>query len=126
MPGFHPAVGSFRVRIFGEAFERELIASIAPEGEGSVVRFRLRLMPMMPLVLGITTLVAIWPGVWLTDSMLKAYYPPAQDWWPTWAWYLPLTVLPLPWAARSMWRKSQATAAEEVRKTIEAVERETR
>lgn len=126
LPGFHRGAGSFRIRIFGQAFERELVASIAHDGGGSVIRFRLRLMPMMPLVFGITTLVTIWPGVWLTDSMIKAYYPPAQDWWPTWAWYLPLTVLPLPWAARSMWRKSQATAAEEVRKTIEAVERETR
>ena len=27
-------------------------------------------------------------------------------------WYLPLTILPLPFAARSMWRKSQVQAAE--------------
>ena len=124
MPGFARDGAGFRIRVFAEAFERELIATVTPESGGSVVRLRLRLMPMMPLIYAVSAVVTVWPGVWLTESMLHTYYPPAQEWWPVAWWYLPLTVLPLPWAARSMWRKSQATAQAEIRKTMEAVERE--
>lgn len=124
MPGFHAEPGGFRIRVFGEAFERELDASVTADGEGSVLKLRLRLRPLMPIVFALIGVTTVWPGVWLTESMLETYYPPAQSWWPIWWWYVPLTVIPLPWAARSLWRKSQATASAEVSKTMSAIERE--
>lgn len=123
LPGFlQDGPDSFRVRVFGDPFDRRLVGRILPGPDGSRLTFSLRTLPLLPLVfiaIGITT---VWPGIWLTASMLETYYPPSKDWIPIWWWYLPLTALPLPWVARSMWRKSQATAARETRETLSKIE----
>lgn len=38
----------------------------------------------------------------LTDALI----PGAWGWWPTWTWYLPLTILPLPFILPRIWAKS--------------------
>jgi hypothetical protein len=69
------------------------------------------MLPKLPVIFGLLILFTIWPGVWLTHSMLRAYfsfytYPE----WITWAWYIPFTVLPLPWMLARMIRQSRAAA----------------
>ncbi|TVQ63316.1 MAG: hypothetical protein EA379_04155 [Phycisphaerales bacterium] len=115
---------SFRLRIFGELFDRELVGEARPDtaspGESEIV-YRVRLLPLMPAVTVVTLVFVIWPGVWLTDSMLSTYFPGFTRAVPTWWWYMPLTVLPLPWAVRTAWRRSCATANEEIVKAAERV-----
>jgi hypothetical protein len=61
----------------------------------------------MPILYALLLGVSIWPGIWLTDSMLRAYF----SWYriPTWWWYLPLTVPTSPWAMWVAVKKSRAT-----------------
>jgi hypothetical protein len=64
--------------------------------------------------------------VWLTDSLMGVYWPAYGVWsdqmpWLTYAWYLPVTALPLPWLWRSLTRKSAAMAAESAAKVTETI-----
>ncbi|MBL0922618.1 MAG: hypothetical protein IBJ10_10900 [Phycisphaerales bacterium] len=127
LPGFHadPGSGTFRVRLYGGNFDRMLEGSAAGAGSGSEATLRVRLLPGMPLAFVLISLFTVWPGVWLMDSMLLTYYPPAQNWIPTWWWYIPLTALPLPFAAKKLWRSSNEAATEDLRKTLASIARET-
>jgi len=120
LAGFEPRGESgFRALVYGEPFDREVIGTINPSDGGSVIDLRLRLLKKFPVLAITLVVISIWPGVWLTDSMIQTYiagYP--NSFWVTAAWYLPLTVIPLPWALRSMWRKSEGIAREELVKTI--------
>lgn len=125
LPGFEQrSDNQFRALVYGEPFDRELIGTISAESDGCRIDSELRLLLKMPVLSVVLVVVSIWPGVWLTDSMVQTYfasYP--NSFWVTAAWYLPLTVIPLPWALRTMWRKSERVAKEELIKTIEKIER---
>lgn len=127
LPGFHGEVeaGTFRVRLYGGNFDRMLEGRATTSGSGSDVSIKTRLLPGMPLAFAIISLLTVWPGVWLMDSMLLTYYPPSQNWIPTWWWYIPITALPLPFAAKKLWRASNALATEDLRKTLTSIARET-
>ncbi len=114
LPGFHRlAPTSFSARIFGQPFDRDLIVDAADSPNGSVVRLSSRLRRKFPVIFVIVAIFTVWPGVWLTDSLIQTYFTGASSWIiKTWMWYLPLSIIPLPFAARSMWRKSQIAAAE--------------
>ena len=103
--------GDFSVTAYGDKYDYDLIASPLPAPPGSRLAFRLSLPLKLPLILAATIAFTIWPGVWLTDSMLTTYFPsyaslPVK----TWMWYLPLTILPLPWMCLSLARRSRAAA----------------
>lgn len=111
VPGFAPAQEDclFRLEAYGTPFDSELIARARPHAaNGSVVEFELRLARRMPILFWVVSALAAWPGVWLTDSMLKSYFSGYH--FKTWMWYLPLTIVPLPWAWRVAVRRSRATA----------------
>jgi hypothetical protein len=115
LPGFHRTSPTSCVsRIFGRPFDRDLhVEANEAQRGGSVVRLRTTLRRKSPVIFAIVALATVWPGVWLTDSLVQTYFSGASTWVvKTWMWYLPLAALPLPFAARSMWRKSQAAAAE--------------
>jgi hypothetical protein len=114
----------FRTLVYGEPFDRELLGTIREQGDGCEISLELRLLKKMPSIAIAMVVVSIWPGVWLTDSMIQTYfagYP--NSFWVTAAWYLPLTVIPLPWMLRSMWRKSEGIAREEFGKMVEKIVR---
>jgi len=125
LPGFERrAETEFRALVYGEPFDREVVGRVRPEGEGSVIALELRLMKKIPAIAIVTVIITIWPGVWLTDSLIQTYfasYP--NEFWITAAWYLPITVLPLPWILRKVWRKSEAVACEELGKTMTRIAR---
>ena len=127
LPGFraNPADGSFRVRLYGGNFDRMLEGRASGDGSSARVALRVRLLPGMPLAFAFISVLTVWPGVLLMDSMLLTYYPPSQTWIPTWWWYIPLTALPLPFAAKKLWRASNALAEEDLRKTLASIARET-
>ncbi len=116
---------SFRVRLYGGQFDRMLEARAVDRPGGSAIAVKVKLLPGMPTLFAVICLFTIWPGVWLMDSMLATYIPSSQGWWPTWTWYLPITVLPLPFAIRKVWRSSRDLATEDLRKTLASVARET-
>jgi hypothetical protein len=114
-PGPPPAL--FSVTTAGQPFDYLLVAHASPQAGGTRLTFSLRLLRRMPLIFAAVIVFTIWPGVWLTDSMLRSYWT-GYD-YQTWMWYLPLTVLPLPWACVRLMRRAkqagEAHAAEIVR-----------
>jgi hypothetical protein len=104
-----------RVSDFGSPYESVLEGRLAA-GE---IRFSLRLKPLMPLVMLAVLVLTVWPGVWLTDSMLRSYFSGYK--FQTWMWYLPLTVPTVPWVMWSSLKKSRALARAEAPELIEKV-----
>lgn len=119
--------------VFGQYFDRRLIvraerdsadrgavAEDAASGGGSrVLRFENRVKTFRIWAFWVLTGLSVWPGVLLLHSMMATYfgwYPRAM--WVTCAWYLPLTVLPVPWMWSTAWKKSAAVADAEARQSI--------
>lgn len=123
LPGFvRTSPTSCASRIFGQPFDRDLRIEATDVAQGSVVQLRTRLRRKMPIIFAVVAVLTVWPGVWLTDSLIQTYFSGASNWViQTWMWYLPLAIIPLPFAARSMWRKSQASAAEHYAEVRERV-----
>ncbi len=120
-------------------FEKEAkdaICSVAAHGapfdselrihhDSGTVSFQCRLLPTMPRIFVLLLVVAIWPGLPLTDSFLSSF-----DWYngimssigiQTWHWYLPLTILPAPFAYRGAVKKSRASAHESAMEQIDKI-----
>ena len=121
LPGFAGGRGGvlFVATAFGRPFDRVLEARAVAGTDGTELRFTSRLKRGLPWTFVGITAVSIWPGVWLTDSLLETYF----QWYrfATWMWYLPAMVLPLPWAVRAIVRRSEAAAAESARELIERI-----
>lgn len=125
LPGFEPGRGGvlFATAAFGEPFDHRLEARA--EGAGpTTLRYSLRMLRRLPLIYTVVIALSIWPGVWLTDSMLRAYFD-SYD-YKTWMWYLPITVLPLPPMLVRMVRRSRAAAAEHAAELAERIAAELR
>ncbi|MFN7021364.1 MAG: hypothetical protein ACK4WH_08575 [Phycisphaerales bacterium] len=126
LPGWRPAEGpageseeEFAITDFAVPFEHVLVARAETGTDGTTLRFALRVKPTMPLVYLVVLVATVWPGVWLTDSMLRSYFT-GYD-WRTWMWYLPLTVPFVPLALASAWKKSRRSAAAEAAHLIAKV-----
>lgn len=124
LPGFH-AIGAassgpiFLMREFGTPFESALMASASPLATGTRLTWTLRLQRKLPLLFLVVLVLTVWPGVWVTDSMLKTYFA-GYD-FATWKWYLPLTVPCVPWVMWTATRKSRLTAREEAVRLVAKV-----
>lgn len=101
---------------FGEPWDFEVSAKVSGSAQGSTVRFEGHMLQKAPALFALVSIVSVWPGVWLTDSMLKVYFK-GYD-WNTYLWYIPLTVLPLPWMAWRMWTRSNRSAREHAAEKI--------
>ena len=128
IPGFERGSGNvlFTATAFGQPLDRTLEAHTetnsnnnAPENHSTTLRFSTRLKPALPWTFAIITALSIWPGVWLTDELLRTYFLRYD--YATWMWYLPITIIPLPWMVRAMMRKSEAAAAESAHDLIERI-----
>lgn len=120
LPGFaQTSATGFRADAFATPFEYTLTCTIEAAGDGSRLRFRATMNRRMPWVYALVLLATVWPGVWVTDSMLRTYF----SWYTieTWWWYLPITVLPLPWMWSSFLRKSRAGADSSARELIAVI-----
>jgi len=113
LPGFETeGVGDFRVAVFGNPFDRELVATISGCDGGSEVRFAPKLLRKAPAILLISVVVSVWPGIEFVDILTPT------SWWPTWTWYLPLVIIPTLLMAPGMWKKSERAAALHAREQI--------
>lgn len=122
VPGLEPITqsGRFVITDFGTPFESRLFGEISPSGTGSMVRFRTEMKTKGFWIFAIVLVLTVWPGVWLTDSMLVTYFPSYS--FATWKWYLPLTVPFVPISLRSAVQKSRKTASIEARNLIGKLE----
>jgi hypothetical protein len=101
---------TFRVAAFAMPFDRELIAHVTPTASGSALRFTPKLLLKMPIIFAVISILSIWPGVWLTDSMIRTYVS-SYD-FNTNLWYIPLTVISLVWYLWGSWKRSTREARE--------------
>ncbi len=132
LPDYRPLDDTaFEAEAFATPFTHVLRGRFADGQDGTTrITFDLRRPWPMPAVFAVVLAVTVWPGVLLTDSLLATYWPAYGGWttrmpWLTYAWYLPLTALPLPWAWRACVRRSAAMARESARETISKIARET-
>jgi hypothetical protein len=126
LPGFEDRGdhGLFSVVAFASPLDRRLVVTDHPSDGATLLRFKLLLRPLLPLVFIIVAVTTIWPGVWITESMLESYFPGSWIARYTWWWYIPLSALPLPWAGISMWRKSSAEAIASAHEAIAIIAKE--
>lgn len=114
---------AFRVADFGKPFESQLIGVIeevtGTPGVASRTTCRLRMKMVMPVIFVLMLVASVWPGILLTDSMLRMYF----SWYtiPTWWWYLPLTVPFVPLAWRKAWRTSIASGRAEAEEILQGI-----
>ncbi len=123
LPGFEASEADAvcSVAAHGSPFDAKLTLHLADDR----LTFRLSLLRMMPGIFALLLIVAVWPGLPLTDSFLSSF-----DWYnglmgsigiKTWHWYLPLTILPAPFAFRSAIAKSRSSAHESALEQIEKI-----
>jgi hypothetical protein len=106
LPGFRETEGSLcSVAAHGVPFDGSLLVDVR---DGKVV-FSLMMLKKLPVIFAVTLAVTIWPGVYFTDELVAVFLPSLWRPWITYYWYLPLTVLPIPWIWRGLMRKSHAS-----------------
>jgi hypothetical protein len=121
LPGFHPLTesGRFVIRELGGPFEYRLECHARAHGERTEIECHLRREWRMPLIYAAVIAFSIWPGVWLTDSLLKSYFPTRELY--TYYWYLALAIIPTPWIWRGTERRSLAAARAHAQESADAL-----
>lgn len=124
LPGYVPGRNGelFGAEELGHPFDYRLSVHAAGVDGGTRLTWSMRMLPRMPAIFGAVLALSVWPGVWLTDSMLRAYFS-GYD-YRTWMWYLPVTVLPIPWMWRGFVRRSRESAARLRAELLDAVRME--
>ncbi|MEZ6243038.1 MAG: hypothetical protein R3B57_08345 [Phycisphaerales bacterium] len=125
LPGFDKdeARGLFSVEAAGNPFDRRLVAH-AKERDGlTILEWELVTPRKWPIIIAAVLVVTVWPGLPITHSLLVNYFPGwygglVSGWFKTWMWYLPLTILPIPWAWRSTMKKMRATTLISAREAV--------
>lgn len=124
MPGFHarPPGALFQTDAWGTPFDSDLFAGAETRDAGTRLNFEVRLRRRLPGIYAVLLVLTVWPGAPLTDSLLRMWF----DWyhhltqmnffkagsfeWFTYAWYIPVCVLPLPFMWRGWMRRSHVSA----------------
>ncbi len=121
LPEYRRNENTFQILAYGNQVDSTLTGTITPlaSGIGTIVRFGLKVQWKIPAIYAGLTIGSLWPGMWLTDSMLVTYF----DWYrfATWMWYVPLVVLPMPLMLWLEMRKSAKLAYTSALEIIEKV-----
>lgn len=122
LAGFHHERGSADavVDAHGNPFDSDLLI----HHSGSSLEFEVKMRAKLPLVFAILLVVTVWPGLPLTDAFLLGfgwYEKLVSGWLETWMWYLPMTVLPIPFVWRTSMMKSTESARIHALETIERI-----
>ncbi|QQS08529.1 MAG: hypothetical protein IPK69_11130 [Phycisphaerales bacterium] len=127
LPGFEASPGApagevFQTKLFAGRLNATMIARITENAEPREVSFSI-IHPKRPaMIIALVTILSIWPGMWITDSMIRTYIPSySVSMWITAAWYLPLFVLPVPWVWRKMSNAAEPAAREHAVEQIESL-----
>ena len=118
---------AFTLDAAGGIYERTLSATIisdsADQDDHTEIWFEGKLKRTIPIVVIVVLVFTIWPGVWLTDSILSTWFGWYRlgIWW-TSAWYIPLTLLAVP-AFWAQFKKSERESWDDAHKAIEKIAR---
>lgn len=91
---------------------------------GHAVEFELAMRKKLPLIFAVLLVITVWPGLPLTESFMLTmgwYERLVSGSFETWMWYLPMTVLPIPFVWRSSMMKSVQSAHEHALETVDKV-----
>jgi hypothetical protein len=128
LPGFTSQAGGgivplFSVEAHGSPFDGDLSAHYraAGEGPGGDLEFDLQMRWRLPALFAAALLATIWPGVYFTDELIAQHLPGLWRPWVTYWWYLPLTIIPLPWVWAKLMRRSRHVVQTSARETIEKI-----
>lgn len=127
LPGFEAQGGSaFTVAAHGHPFDGVLLGRCEPDhaGHATCIRFELRLLHKMPIFFALIIAASVWPGVYFMDELVAQIVPGLWRPWVTYYWYLPLTILPVPFVWRSIMSKSRRTMWEHADETIRGIAKE--
>lgn len=127
MPG---GTGGRDVRPTGASIEvvperpTSMARGVGPTGSATtMLTFEVRLKPLWPTVFVVAMVLAIWPGVMLTESLLASIFQHTPWMWAyTWWWYMPLSIVGCPWAIWDVFRKSRRGAKVSARAAIAGIE----
>jgi hypothetical protein len=131
LDGFVPRPGSttslgapalFAAGASGTPFESILLAGATDDATGTMLRFERRLDRRWPVFFAVVLIATVWPGVHLMDMFMADWFPSLYPY--TWRWYLPITILSLPFAWRAAIGKSRRTGDAEARLVIEGIAKE--
>lgn len=125
LPGFEETADGFKALAYGWIFDFDLAYRIDESPRGCSLTPALLLKRRMPAIVLAVLIFSVWPGVWITDSMLATYfswYP--HEFWKTCAWYLPLTIIPMPWVWKTAMTRSRLLAEESARELADRVQSE--
>lgn len=122
LPGFEAKSGGFLALAYGWIYDFDLVGTIGGSEGATRIGFELLVKKKMPWIVAVLLAVSIWPGVWITHSMLSIYF----DWypaelWKTSLWYLPLSIIPIPWVWKMAMSRSRAEAEISARELIERI-----
>lgn len=104
----------------GNPFDSDLLI----HHTGHSLEFVMKMRAKLPIVFAILLVLTVCPGLPLTDSYLLTfgwYERLVSGWLETWMWYLPMTVLPIPFVWRTSMMKSVRTTHEHALETIEKI-----
>lgn len=120
----HSSHGSalFQCDLFGEPLDYRMACRAERDCEMTLLCFTTDIKPRTPAMFWIIAALTVQPGMWMTDSMIRTYITSYDI--PTWWWYLPLTVLPVPFVWMKMLRKSRASAVEHAQELLERIRAE--
>lgn len=119
LPGFEAKGDDFLALAYGWVYDFDLLGTCRPTDTGTRVGFALQVKRKVPWIVAAVLVLSVFPGVWITDSMLVTYfdwYP--REFWKTCAWYLPLSIIPVPWIWKTAMHRSRAAAEESARELI--------
>ena len=122
LPGFvpRPEGGAlFRVAAFGTPLDSDLDARPRRINGLVMLDFTLRVPGRLAVILAVTLALTVWPGVYFMDQLMIQLLPGVRAWAPTWWWYLPLAIVPIPWVWRGVMHKARATAQASAREMID-------
>ncbi len=111
----------FSVAAFGHPFDGVLRAR-ASEGDGRTrLRFECKVVRRVPLIFAAALVLTVWPGVYFMDQLMIQLAPGWREAVPTAWWYLPLTILSIPWLVVSVLRRTRRSLAESARHAIDRI-----
>lgn len=120
LPGFSdsPIEGIASVAAYGTPFD----GTLSVHHESNQLRFAVQLNKKLPALFALILVLTVWPGLPLTDSFLSNflwYEKLLAKGLETWMWYVPTTILPLPFVWRTAIKKSKASIHAHALESIE-------
>jgi hypothetical protein len=119
--GRPPGGALFRVAAFGNPIDADLDARPRPVNGLVMLDFALTIPRRLPVTLAVSLVLTVWPGVYFTDQLMIQFLPTWRAAIPTWWWYLPVSIVPIPWVWRRVMRRARDTTMTSAREMIDKI-----